>query len=351
MVFRFVYRLARRALEFAALRLHSLDEKDVEILVLRHQLAVLRRQVARPAFDDGDRAVLALLASVLPRRRWPAFGVQPATILAWHRRLVARRWTYPHKRPGRPPTPAAIGRLVLLLAEENPTWGYRRIHGEMAGLGYQLAPSTVWELLKRAGIDPSPRRSGATWSQFLAAQAKGVVACDLLTVDTVLLRRLYVLIFIEHGSRRVHLGGITAKPTKAWVTQRARDLSGRFAGFRFLIHDRDAIFTRSFDDVFAAEGLEVIRTPVRAPRANSICERVVGTIRRECLDRMLTLGAGHLNKVLGEYIAHYNGHRPHWSLDQRPPDGTAVPSLYHSHSGLIRHDVLGGLIHEYQCAA
>jgi transposase len=351
MGFRFLYRFARRALEFAVLRLHTPDEKDVEILVLRHQLAVLRRQVARPAFDDGDRALLAMLASVLPRRRWNAFVVQPSTILGWHRRLVARSWTCPHKRPGRPPTAPAIGRLVLRLAEENPTWGYRRIHGEMAGLGYQVAPSTVWEILKRAGIDPSPRRSGPTWSQFLAAQAKGMLACDFLTVDTVLLRRLYVLIFIEHATRRVHLGGITANPTKAWVTQRARELSQRLAGFSFLIHDRDAIFTRSFDDVWAAEGLHVIRTPVRAPRANSICERVVGTIRRECLDRMLILSIGHLDQVLGEYIAHYNRHRPHWSLDQPPPDGTAVSSPHSTDSGLIRQDVLGGLIHEYQWAA
>ena len=244
----------------------------------------------------------------------------------------------------------AIGRLVLQLAEENPAWGYRRIHGELAGLGYRLAPSTVWAILKRAGIDPSPRRSGPTWSQFLAAQAEGVVACDFLTVDTVLLRRLYVLIFIEHATRRVHLSGITANPTKAWVTQRARELSPRFAGLGYLIHDRDAIFTRSFDEVFAAEGLEVIRTPVRAPRANSICERVVGIIRRECLDGMLILGVGHLDQVLTEYIAHYNRHRPHWSLDQRPPDGTAVSSPQRADSALIRQDVLGGLIHEYQWA-
>jgi hypothetical protein len=256
MALRFLDRLARRALALVALRFRAVEDKDVEIVVLRHQLSVLRRQVDRPRFDDADRAVLAALANVLPRRRWSALAVQPATVLAWHRRLVAWRWTYPHRRRGRPPSAAAIAEVVVRLAEENPTWGYRRIHGELMGLGHRVAPSTVWSILRRAGLDPAPRRSGPTWSEFLAAQAKAMLACDFLTVDTVLFGRLYVLVFIEHGTRRVHLGGITARPTGPWVAQRAREVSERFSGFRFLIRDRDSKFTDDFDAVFEAEGMQ-----------------------------------------------------------------------------------------------
>ena len=194
---------------------------------------------------------------------------------------MARRWTYRSTRRGRPPTSAARVRLIVRLATENPEWGYRRIHGELVGLGHHVASSTVWSVLRRHGIDPAPRRSGPAWSEFLSAQAKGVLACDFLCVDTVLWRRLYVLIFIEHATRRVYLGGITTNPTGEWVTQRARELAERFSGLRLLIRDRDAKFTGSFDEVFAAEGIEVIRTPVQAPNANAICERVIGCPCRE----------------------------------------------------------------------
>jgi hypothetical protein len=211
-----------------------------------------------------------------------------------------------------------------------------------------VAPSTVWSILRAAGLDPAPRRSGPTWSEFLTAQAQGVLACDFLTVDTALLRRLYVLIFIEHRTRQVHLAGITANPNRAWVTQRARELSERFSGFRFLIRDRDAKFTDSFDAVFAAEGIEVIRTPIAAPRANAICERVVGTLRQECLDRALVFGVGHLETILVEYLHHYNRHRPHRSLRQCPPTGQHEQPPAAAHAPVIRHDRLGELIHEYE---
>ncbi len=308
------------------------------------------RQVAGPRFDDADRALLAAFARVLPRSRWRVFLVSPATLVVWHRRRVARRWTYPRRGRGRPATPAAISNLVVGLARENPTWGYRRVHGELVGLGYQVAPSTVWEIFKRHGVDPAPRRSGPSWSEFLAAQAKGIVACDFLTVDTVLLRRLYVLIFIEHATRRVHLGGITAHPTGPWVTKRAREHVERFRGSRFLIRDRDAKFTAAFDAVFASEGIDVIRTPVQAPNADAICERVVRTLRRECLDQMLILGAKHLHAALREYLSHYNSHRPHRALGQRPPKGPVLASSG-KQERLSRHDLLGGLIHEYSWAA
>jgi transposase InsO family protein len=198
------------------------------------------------------------------------------------------------------------------MAEENPTWGYRRIQGELVGLGHQVAASTVWRILTTAGLDPAPRRSGPTWRQFLAAQAHAILAVDFAHVDTVLLRRLYVLVVIEHGRRRVHLAGITSHPTGAWVTQQARnllmDLGDRAAEFRFLIRDRDAKFAAAFDAVFSGADIRIIRIPVRAPRANAIAERWIGTLRRECLDHMLITGRRHLAAVLREYIDHYVRH-------------------------------------------
>jgi putative transposase len=236
------------------------------------------------------------------------------------------------------------------MARENPTWGYRRIYGELIGLGHRVAASTVWKLLKSAGIDPAPLRSGPTWRQFLTAQAHAILAVDFAHVDTVLLRRLYVLIVIEHAARRVHIAGITAHPTGAWVTQQARnlvmDLGDHAEQFRFLIRDRDAKFTAAFDAVFAASDIRIIRTPVRAPKANAIIERWIGTLRRECLDHLLITGPRHLASVLQEYLEHYNTHRPHRSLDQHPPAGR-TPPLSGATIRPLRRDRLGGLLHEY----
>src|SRR5690242_16989958 len=276
--------------------------------------------------------------------------VSPRTLLRWHADLVARRWTYPHRRPGRPPVAAPIRALVLRMARENPRWGYRRIQGELVGLGHTVAASTVWTILKNAGLDPAPRRSGPTWRQFLAAQAHTILAIDFAHVDTVLLRRLYILLVIEHDRRRVHLAGITAHPTGDWVTQQARnllmDLGERADRFQFLIRDRDSKFTATFDAVFAGADIRIIRAPVRAPRANAIAERFIGTLRRECLDHLLITGPRHLTLVLQEYIEHYNTHRPHRSLHQQPPADTTPPP---SRAALrpLRRDRLGGLVHEY----
>jgi putative transposase len=237
------------------------------------------------------------------------------------------------------------------MAAENPTWGYRRIHGELVRLGYKLAPSAVWLLLNRAGIDPAPRRAGLVWRQFLSAQADGILACDFFHVDTVLLRRLYVLFVIELASRRVHVLGVTANPTGAWVAQQARnllmDLADHMGQFKFLVRDRDAKFTDTFDAVFASEGIRILRTPVRAPRANAIAERWVGTVRRELLDRMLILGRRHLETVLADCVAHYNQHRPHRSLGQAPPLGAIHEHAPAADLRVLRVDRLGGLIHEY----
>jgi transposase InsO family protein len=274
--------------------------------------------------------------------------------------LAGRRYeTSQRRKPGRPPTVPGIARLVVRLARENPLWGHRRIHGELTKLGIAVAPSTVWEILRAEGIDPAPRRSGPTWRQFLTAQAAGILAVDFLHVDTVLLKRIYVLVFIEHGTRRMHLGGVTTHPTGDWTVQQARNLAltlgERFEDIRFLIRDRGSNFTASFDAVFQAAGTRIVRTAVRAPRMNAICERLVGTLRRELLDRVLILGEGHLRAILAEYQVHYNTARPHQGIAQSVPDSKhndghfTVADL--DRGRILRKPVLGCLINEYARAA
>jgi transposase len=354
-----VYLITRLVLAVVTVVVRREVSKDVELLVLRHENAVLRRHVKRVRYRPVDRIWLSALARLIPRRRWAqVFGVTPETLLRWHRRLMAWRWTYPRSAaPGRPSTQVSVRRLVVAMARQNPGWGHRRIQGEQARLGHKIAYSTVWEILKKAGIDPAPQRGGPTWGAFLSAQAHRIIACDFLHADTVLLRRLYVLIFIEHGTRRLHIAGVTANPTGSWVAQQARnlamDLGVRMDMFRFVIRDRDSKYTAAFDGVTDAEGIQVIATPPRAPRANAICERVVGTLRRELLDRILILGPGHLRRVLAEYTLHYNGHRPHQSLRQRSPDTdptVPVPAIDLAGRRIKRRPVLGGLINEYEAA-
>ena len=284
----------------------------------------------------------------------------PATLLAWHRKLAGSKYdTSKRRKPGRPPTVPGIARLVVRLAKENPLWGYRRIHGELTKLGVTVAPSTVREILHAAGIDPAPRRSGPAWRQFLHVQAAGILAVDFLHVDTVLLRRLYVLVFIEHGTRRMHLGGVTANPAGEWTVQQARNLAltpgERFESIRFLIRDRGSNFTDSSGAVFQATGARIVRTAVQAPRMNAICERLAGTLRRELLDRVLILGERHLRAALAEYQVHYNTARPHQGIAQRVPDGEhdgshlTVTDL--DRERIHRKPVLSGLINEYTRAA
>jgi putative transposase len=301
-----------------------------------------------------DRALLAAASRLLPRERWSAFLVRPETIMRWHRRLVARKWTRAHRRPGRPSLDPAIQALILRLAKENPRWGYMRIKGECQKLGIRVSATAIALLLRRHCIGPAPR-SGPTWSQFLKAQASGIIACDFFTVETALLKTLYVLFFIEIGTRRVHVSVSTSNPNSAFVTQQARNLCFELDECaeppRFLIRDRDAKFARSFDDVFTSEGIRVIRTPIRAPNANAFAERWIETLRADCLDWMVIFGPRHLDRVLLIYVEHYNQRRPHRGLQLRAPEGASPPEELDGVPHVRRRDLLGGLVHEYEKAA
>src|ERR671916_440279 len=354
--FSILYQLVRCLLGLAVVLVRRDLSKDVELLVLRHENAVLRRQIARAHYTPADRAWLAALSRLLPRRRWAeVFPVTPATMLTWHRRLASRKWDYTaRRRSGRPPTAAAIKKLVIRMAAENPTWGHRRVQGELVRLGHRIAASTVWQILHDAGLDPAPRRSGPTWRQFLTAQAKAVVAVGFLHVDTVFLRRVYALIAVEHGSRRAHLIGVTAHPTGAWTTQAAHnllmDLADRATTITFLLRDRDSRFTTAFDAVFAADSIRILTSPPGAPRANAICERMIGTLRRELLDRVLIVNEHHLCRILTIYLRHFNAARPHRTLEQLTPAQaeTQPPRVINLADNQVRRRaILDGLTNEY----
>jgi putative transposase len=355
-----LYVVLSRLLELVVLFARGDRAKELEILVLRHELSVLRRQVGRPRFEEHDRLLLAALSRVLPRRSRGVFLVRPETLLRWHRRMVAGRWTYPHRRPGRPPIGREVRELVLRLARENPSWGYLRIVGELRKLGVAVSATSVRNILAGAGLPPAPRRDSQSWRCFLRAHGESILACDFFTVDTVWLKRLYVLVFLSIGSRRIEYFACTSNPNTEWMLQQARtllmELDDRDRRARFLIHDRDTKFPRAFGALLASEKIKVIRTPVQAPNANAHMKRWVGTVRRECFDRLLILGRHQLEHVLRVYVRHYNRNRPHRALDLKPPDSTCTrlpirPDSKRQGLQVVRRDVLGGLIHEYELTA
>jgi transposase InsO family protein len=359
-VWSFVYLALCRLVQLVVLLCRSERSKEVEILVLRHELAILRRQPRRAPLRPVDRAILAAFARALPRDAWAGLSVRPATLCVGTE-LVERRWTYPHRQPGRPALDRRVQTLVLRLARENSGWGYRRIVGELQGLGISVSATSVRTILLRHGLSPAPQRDEYSWRDFLRQQAAATLACDFFTVETAWLKRIYVLFFISLERRRVEFVACTPNPTGARVAPQARNLfmtlDDREQPLRLLIHDRDSKFSGGCDLVFQSEGITVIRTPVQAPNANAHAERWVGSVRRECLDRLLILGRRHLQHVLAAYIAHYNEHRPHRALLQRPPLSKPPPSDENATAGVIdldrlrRRDLLGGLIHEYRLAA
>jgi transposase InsO family protein len=360
MLLSIIYAVVRRLLDALRVVVRREITKDVELLVLRHENAVLRRQVGSIRRTPAGRLWLAALSRLLPRQCWAQiFPVRPATLLAWHRKLVTRKWDYSARRgPGRPPTPTAIRQLVVRMANENPNWGHRRIQGELVRLGHRIASSTVWHILHTADIDPTPRRSAPTCRQFLTSQAQGILAVDFLHIDTITLRRVYALIVVEHGTRRVHLAGVTAHPTGAWTAQVARnlvmDLTDRIGTAKFLLRDRDSRFTTAFDAIFVAEGIRIVRTPPQAPRANAICERMIGTLRRELLDRMLIVNERHLRRVLTVYLGHFNAARPHRSLGQVAPaqaETRAPEPVNLADYRIRRKPILNGLTSQYERAS
>jgi putative transposase len=352
---RLLYLIFVRVCGWLVLLGRSSASKDAELLVLRHEVTVLRRTHPRPRLDWADRAVLAALIRLLPARLQMHRLVTPGTVLRWHRRLVTRKWTYP-SRTGRPPVSAGIAALIQRLATENSTWGYKRIEGELLKLGHRASGSTIRRVLKALKIPPAPKRdTGTTWRQFLHTQASTMLATDFFHVDcAVTLQRLYCLFVMEVGSRYVHIPGITANPDGPWTVQQIRnllmDLGDRADGFRFLVRDRAGQFTASFDAVLADSGTEIVKIPPRSPRANSYAERFVLTARTEVTDRTLIFGQRHLRTILAEYEAHYNGRRPHRSRQLRPPR-PGHPAADLSRKRIQRRPVLGGLINEYERAA
>jgi transposase InsO family protein len=348
-----LYIALQRILQLVSLSFRSADSKALEIVVLRHELAILRRQVHRPAFRPADRWFLAAASRLLPRVKWSLFLVTPATLLRWHRWMVARRWTY-SRPPGRPPTAQDRRALIVRIARENPRWGYQRIVGELKGLGIVVSATTVKKILREEQLGPAGTPRGRHGVSSCASDEHHGRGCFH---GRHRLQRLYVLFFIEVASRRVHLAGCTAHPDAEWVTQQARQVAWTVAEraepVRFRIRDRDRKFTGGFDGIFEAENIRIVRTPIHVPEANGIAERFVRTARSECLDWLLILHAGHLERALTVFVDHYNGWRPHRSLGLAPPNGRPSVATWTGTQPitLTRRDRLGGLLHEYERAA
>ena len=360
MCLRLVFLLVTRVA--AWLRLSRREEawKTAEILILRHQLAVLQRQQpGRVKLNWADRALLAALLGVIPkaRRHGLRLLVTPDTILRWHRDIVRRRWAARslRGRTGRPATRRNIKALVRRLARENPDWGYRRIHGEMAGLGVKVAASTVWEILRATGLQPARRLTGSTWSQFLRSQADAILSCDFFTADLLDGTQAYVLAVIEDATRRIRILGVTVHPTGEWTTQQARnlcmDIGDHACRVKFMIRDRGSNFTTAFDAVLADAGIRTVLCNIQTPRMNAIAERWIGGCRRELLDRTLIWNQAHLRRVLRQYETHHNQHRPHRALHAAAPLKPLPQPVDLDQYRIRKQARVGGLINEYHLVA
>lgn len=341
----------------------SPDDKILELLLLRQQVLILRRHQKRcPTVTRSEKLILLTLVAQfrhfadLQKAQLGQLILifKPETLLRWHRTLVKRKWTFSNtpKAPGRPPTDPQLVQLILQLAREN-RWGDHRIQGELKKLGYRISHETVRKLLRGHGILPVPfRKASSSWRTFVNHYKATLLACDFFTVETIRLQTLYVFFFIEVGTRHVHIAGITSHPSQPWLTQQARqlfwDLGEQHRTFTHLIRDNDGKYSATFDAVFASEGVEIVRTPFRAPRANAYAERWVRSVREECLDQLLILNQTHLRSVLREYEHYFNTARPHQGIGQKIPD----PPLDRSLTGIVkRRDLLGGVLHDYYRAA
>ncbi len=360
MVFRVILFLWEFLMDVLAVSRLSDDQKEVELLLLRQQLRIVERKQARgPHIPRWQKVPLAMLAIRLKERTMNGKAAleasvrlfRPATVVGWHQAIVRRKWTYQQgRKPGRPPIDEELEGWILQVARDNPGLGYEKMAGELRKLAFKVSKTTVSTVLERHGIPPEPERGreGSSWRVFLNHYKDQFLACDFFTVETLTLKTLYVLFFLEHGTRRVHLAGCTTHPTGAWVTQQARQmtwaLQDRELPMRYLIRDHDTKFTDAFDTVFEVEGIEIINIPYQAPNANAIAERWVRSVREECLDKVITLNERHLRRVLHEYVEYYNTRRPHQGLEQGSPTGT----LLASQQGKVRfRNVLGGIIRDY----
>lgn len=355
----FIWEFILDVLELVSMSAH---EKDIQILLLQQQLRIAERQQKRaPSLTRWEKIPLAALAQKLKETSDNAKELleatsrifKPATLIKWHRQLARRKWTFDNTpKMGRPPLSPEVEQWIVTIARENPSFGYDKIEGEIRKLGFQVSATTIRTILLRHGILPAPQRDNSSWQTFLNHYKQQFLATDFFTVETLWLQTIYVLFFIEHGTRRVHFAGCTSNPNNAWITQQARQTTWLFEDddlpMRFLIHDHDTKFSRSFDTVFEASDIEIIYPPFQAPNANAFAERWVRTVREECLDKIIILNEAHLRRVLKQYLRYYNSRRPHQGIQQDCPDTFDAPDL----SQPIRcHHILGGIIKDYHRSA